>query len=182
MLRITLKTLTLGVALATLAAPALADDFPARKPGLWEVTIQSDRAGKAGQVTKHCVDEQTDLKMQKMGQSMPGTTCSRDAWRREGDRIVADTVCKMAGTTITSHAVTTGDFKSAIHTEVDAKYEPPLMGMAGGRTVVDARWTGACPAGWKPGDMEMPGMGRMNVETLLGGGGMMPGKGTGPKK
>jgi hypothetical protein len=26
---------------------------------------------------------------------------------------------------------------------------------------------GACPAGWKPGDMEMPGMGRVNINEMM---------------
>ncbi len=32
---------------------------------------------------------------------------------------------------------------------------------------MSARWVGACPSGWKPGDMEMAGMGRVNVNEMM---------------
>lgn len=53
------------------------------------------------------------------------------------------------------------------------KYSPPMAGVSQSKVTMQAKWTGACPAGWKPGDMEMPGgMGRVNVNEMMSAGGM----------
>jgi hypothetical protein len=44
-----------------------------------------------------------------------------------------------------------------------------MGGVSQSKVTIAARWAGACPAGWKPGDMQMPGMGRMNVNELVAG-------------
>jgi hypothetical protein len=60
-----------------------------------------------------------------------------------------------------SHVVATikGNFDTAyamdVVTDVDGKAQPPIH--------MDAKWTGACPAGRKPGDMVLPGGMVVNV-------------------
>ena len=153
------------VLLAVCPVAGAADEFPARKPGLWETTIET--SGKVLHTTRHCIDARTDRQMQEMGMGLTSGCTKRDI-RRDGARIVSDTVCKFGQSTMTSHAVTTGDFASAIRTESDTHYEPPLMGKTDSRAVVTSKWAGECPAGWKPGDMEMPGSGqRMNISDMM---------------
>lgn len=154
--------------LTAACATASAIDFPTRRAGLWQVSIESD--ARPAMVAKHCVDEATDLQMQKMGQEMGGE-CKRGELLREGDALVTSSVCKMGKTTLTSKSRTTGDFKSTIRTEVDAKFDPPMAGRTNSKTVVNGKWVGPCPAGMKPGDMEMPGGMKMNVNDMMKGAG-----------
>ncbi len=151
---------------AALACPgAAAQDLPTRKAGLWEISIQ--REGAPPQVTRQCVDEATDRQMQQMGKGMGTGNCTKESLRKEGSTYVSDSECKFGPSTMTSHAVTSGDFTSSMRTEVDTRYDPPMMGRARSKTIVTAKWVGACPAEWKPGDMEVPGMGRVNVNTMM---------------
>lgn len=163
--RAAIAVIALCATLLQAGAAAAADDLPTRKPGLWEISIAGD--GAPPQNARHCIDEKTDRAMQEMGRGMGGA-CSKQSMRKEGDRWVSDSECKFGPTTVTSHSVTTGDVSSALRTEVDAKYNPPMAGRATSKTVVTAKWSGACPAGWKPGDMEMAGMGRVNLESMRG--------------
>lgn len=165
--RLPLLSASLALALlsAAPAAPAAAE-LPVRRAGLWETSVETD--GKFLHSTRQCIDAQTDKRVQEMGVGVSNASCSKKDVRREGDRIVSDTVCTIGQTTMTSRAVISGDFNSRIRTESDTRYDPPMMGKATSKAVVTSIWRGECPAGWKPGDMEMPGgRARMNVNDVL---------------
>jgi hypothetical protein len=144
---------------------AYAEGWPSRKAGLWEVTLQSDNEPPIS--SRQCIDQKTDAQLQRAGQGVMAANCSKDVMRREAGGYVTESVCKLGGSTVTSRGLITGDFNSEIKMVVDAQYAPPLMGTAKAKTTVTQRWKGACPADWKPGDMELPGMKqRMNVNNL----------------
>jgi hypothetical protein len=166
-----------GVAAGTAAAlltvlmaggAARADELPSRKPGLWEVTIQSK--GQPEVKSRQCIDAKTDAQMQSAGQGVMKSNCSKNAMRREGSTWVNESVCRLGNSTLTSRSVISGDFEREIRMVIDAQYAPPLMGKSTDQTTVTQRHAGACPAGWKPGEMEVPGMGqRIDVTGLAGG-------------
>jgi hypothetical protein len=93
--------------------------------------------------------------------------------QRDGDRYVSESECKLGPTVASSRSVFGGDFDKAYRGEVDTRYVPPMGGISQSKMTMSAKWAGACPAGWKPGDMEMPGMGRVNVNEMMSS---MPGK------
>ncbi|MDQ0044792.1 DUF3617 domain-containing protein [Variovorax boronicumulans] len=150
------------------ADAAFALDYPARKPGLWEMQT-SDGPGSKGspQAIQQCIDAATDKMLRDMGQGMGKDMCSKQDMRMEGGKLVIDSVCKIGQTTATSQAVMTGDLSTAYRLESKSTYSPPLMGRAGATTVVEARWVGPCKADQKPGDMVMNGM-KMNVNDMMG--------------
>lgn len=150
----------------TAAGAALAADAPKRKSGLWEIKFSSAQA-KGGQTIQQCVDQQSDdLMKNRMGPDK--MSCSKNEMRKEGDRIVADSVCKVESSTATTHAVFTGRFDSAYKADIKSSYEPPLHGMRESSSVIEAKWLGACLAGQKPGDIIMPGMpGGINMDELM---------------
>jgi hypothetical protein len=160
-----LRALLAAVALA--AGVAHAQDMPARKPGLWEITMQTTNA--PSQTVKHCIDEKTDRQMQQLGKSMDRNACTKDLWRKDGERYLGESECKFGASVATSRSTFAGDFGRSYRGEVDTRFEPPLSGVSQSKVTIVARWAGACPAGWKPGDMETPGMGRMNVNELAAG-------------
>jgi hypothetical protein len=158
---------TLLAATLLCAATAHAQDFPARKPGLWEMQLKTDQ--EAPVTMRHCIDAQTDARMQKMGQGLTQESCSRNTFKREGAGWVGESVCTMGKSTITSRSVVTGSFDSQVTMVLDATYSPPMMGLSKSTTRVTQTHKGACPSGWKPGDMEMPGMPqRLNINQMPG--------------
>ena len=90
---------------------------------------------------------------------------------RDGDRWVGESGCRYGNSVATSRSVFAGDFDKGYKGEVDVKYSPPMGGISQSKVTMLAKWAGACPTGWKPGDMEMPGgMGRVNVNEMMGAG------------
>lgn len=148
------------------AAPATALDFPTRKPGLWELKTFAEGQSGRPQVMKHCTDEATDKQMQSLAASMSAGMCSEQEVRREGDSIISDAVCRIGPITMRTHSVTTGDFGSAYTTKTTSKQEggPTLPGMGGtSSATIEARWTGPCEAGQRPGDMIMANGMKLNI-------------------
>lgn len=156
----------LGTLLLSLT-PVHAQDFPARKPGLWELQLKTDK--EAPVTMRQCIDAQTDARLQQMGKGLTQENCSRNTMKREGSGWVGESVCKMGNSTITSRSVASGSFDSQVTIVVDATYSPPMMGIATSTTRVTQTFKGACPSGWKPGDMEMPGAPqRLNINQMPG--------------
>jgi hypothetical protein len=132
-------------------------DPPKRKSGLWEVKISIGDA-RGGPTIQECVDEKTD---DLMTSDMPGgekLSCSKNEIRKEGDRIVIDSVCKVTGSTAKARTVFTGRFDSAYKADVKSTYDPPMEGVREASTVVEGKWLGPCKPGQKPGDVSIPGM------------------------
>ncbi len=102
----------------------------------------------------------------RLGESVAREACSKQQIRREGNKIVGDSVCKIGETTATSHTVFSGEFDRAYHGEIRTKYSPPLMGKSENVTLIDAKWTGPCQADQKPGDMIMPNGMKINIHEM----------------
>ena len=159
----------IALTLALGAAPAFAEDvkLPIRKAGLWEVSMQITGVSKAAtppMVIQQCTDESVDHMMNKM--STNSMTCSKQEMSKSGAGFVADSICTVAGTTVTTHAEATGDFNSAYSVKTVAKTSgesklPPEM-----VTTIEAKWLGACKADQKPGEIVMPGGRTMNVKDM----------------
>ena len=164
---------SLGTAAACLlfAGAASALDYPPRKPGLWEMSIQSDGGGAKAPAmqTQQCIDGATDKAMREMGSSSGQQACSKQDMRTEGGKIVVDSVCKIGTTTATTHAVISGDFGTGYRMESRSSYSPPMMGRTEGTAIIEAKWVGPCKAGQKPGDMVMSNGMKMNVLEMMGG-------------
>ncbi len=107
------SALILAAALVT--SPALAQEMPARKAGLWEMTMTFEGLGAPPQTMQQCIDASTDKAMQDMSQGVRGQGCSKRETKKVGDTIVFDSVCNMGAGTTTSHGVVTGDFNSGLH-------------------------------------------------------------------
>jgi hypothetical protein len=119
-----------------------------------------------GMTMQQCVDQKGD-DISKMQQAK--SNCTKNVVRREGDKIVAESVCKMEGTTATTRTVFTGNFDSAFKAAIRSTYDPPMHGMRESSSMMEAKWLGPCLAGQKAGDMVMPGMpgGMPNMEELM---------------
>jgi hypothetical protein len=161
-----LGSIALLLAAMVLAAEAWAIDLPKRKSGLWDIKISHASTKRPPQTLQMCIDHTTDDITQQMGESVARQACSRQQIRREGNKIVGDSVCKIGETTATSHTVFSGEFDRAYHGEIRTKYSPPLMGTSENLTLIEAKWTGPCQADQKPGDMIMPNGMKINIKQL----------------
>ena len=165
------------VALALVcAAPAAAIDLPARKAGLWEIKMTMDDRNLPAQTFQHCIDAETDKLMNSFGGAMRQDMCSKQDVQQVGSTYVVDSVCKLGPSTTTSHGVVSGDFSSAYTVKVTSKREggldipglnvPGLLGDATSHTTIDAKWTGACKADQKPGDIVVAGGRKFNIRDI----------------
>ncbi len=164
-----MRYLSLLVALL-LASPVAAAslDAPKRKSGLWEIKMTGGQT-KGMPAMQQCVDEKSDDLMMKDMSAAQKTQCSKNDMRKEGDKIVVESVCKMETSTATTRAVFTGRFDSAYKADIKSTYEPPLKGMKEASSVIEAKWLGPCKAGQKPGDISMPGMPNINMDEMRKG-------------
>jgi hypothetical protein len=64
------------------AAPAFGDEFPKRKPGLWEMKTSGGPVG--AQTLQQCIDAGTDDLLRS--QSNEGRNCSKPVVERNGNR------------------------------------------------------------------------------------------------
>ena len=158
---IILVVLSIGYGVAAAASA----DTPKRKSGLWEMKM-SGGTMPGGMTMQQCVDQKSD-DISKMQEAK--SNCTKNMVRRDGDKIVGESVCKMEGTTATTRTVFTGNLDSAYKAEIRSTYDPPMHGMRESSSTIAAKWLGPCLAGQKPGDLVMPGMpgGMPNMEELM---------------
>jgi len=169
-LRLLLRTLFCSLCLGAVAGAGLAADYPPRKPGLWETSVQTDAKGseKMGPlVSQQCIDAASDKALREMGMGMSQGMCSKQDMRSEGGRLVVDSVCKIGNTIATTHGVISGDFSSSYRMEMTSTYNPPMMGRSGGASVIAARWLGPCKSDQKPGDVIMSNGMKMNMLEMM---------------
>ena len=161
-----LAPIVLLTAVAALAADALALDLPKRKSGLWDVKISRASAKRPPQTFQMCIDQSTDDITLQMGENFSRQACSKQQIRREGNRIVGDSVCKIGETTATSHTVVSGDFDRTYRGEIHTKCSPPLMGTSENLMLIEGKWAGPCQPDQQPGDMIMPNGMKINIKQL----------------
>jgi hypothetical protein len=128
-------------------------------------------------VEKVCLDAATDQLLYRFAAGASAKLCTRvDMHTLPGGKVVVDTQCKIGNTLASSHGMTTMSGDTAYHTETAIHYEPALLDKADVTSTQDAKWIGACPAGMKPGDIElaptamMPVPMKMNLNEMFKGG------------
>jgi hypothetical protein len=148
--------------------PAYADDLPQRKAGLWQVDMANPGGQMPPQQMKMCIDANTDAEMYKMGMSAAQGMCSKPDIHRSGDTMTTNSQCKMDQTQITTQSVTKFNGDSAYHTDINSKFNPPMMGHSDSVMTQDAKWVGACPADLVPGDVVMANGMKVNIKQMMG--------------
>jgi hypothetical protein len=151
------RTILLFILLCLAAGAATAQEKYQRKSGLWEVKRVASRTEDQERIYQVCVDQASDNALRQLAGGMRSERCEAAKAVREGDKLVVDATCKVAkSSTATTHAVITGKFDSAYKVESKSTFDPPLKGQTEGTAVLEAKWTGACKANQKPGDVILP--------------------------
>lgn len=139
-------------------------DYPRRRPGLWE--IRYDAGDNLGMPPTHyCVGEETDTHDHHLDRtSGVKGSCTIGAFRRVGIDWIADSVCKESRSTVVSQSIASGDFQTSYRIDTLVFYSPPLANnKREDKEAVTGRYLGACPAGQRPGDLTVPGLGVLNM-------------------
>lgn len=164
-----------SVVFAVSMTSASAVDFPTRRAGLWDITMHMDQARMGPMTSKVCVDANTDAKMMKYGMSHRGSDCAPPSIQGSGSSRTVDVVCHMSGSTEKSHIMIAYSGDSSYHMDMQTAFDPPFHGQSQNHMTQDAKWMGACPAGMKPGDMQMPGGYTVNILNAMNGSAPGPG-------
>jgi hypothetical protein len=148
------------------AVDAGAVELPVRKAGLWELKTMRVGSPVPDMTMQHCTDANTDKEMASFA-PVSKEMCSKQDLQKTATGYVSDSVCTIAGMTITSHAEITGDFNSAYTVNRPRTAKGGPAGIArDSTTTIEAKWLGACKPDQKPGDIMMPGGMKMNVKDM----------------
>jgi len=156
----------LGCCLPTLvaAASANAEDLPIRKAGLWELKVVRVGSALPEMTMQHCTDQTTDKDMNNMVSPMAKQICSKQDLQKTATGYISDSVCSLAGGSLTSHSEIVGDFNSAYSVTTTSRSDKGPGNLRDSTTKIDAKWLGDCKPGQKPGDIVMPGGFKLNVK------------------
>jgi len=162
-------------ALALLAAGgASADNLPTRKAGLWEMKVVKTGSSLPDMTMQHCTDEATDKDMNNTVSPMAKQICSKQDVKKTATGYVSDSVCSVAGVTMTTHAEIVGDFSSGYTVTSNSHSDGGPASLRDITTRIEAKWLGACKADQKPGDIVMPGGFKLNVKDVERLKGLLP--------
>ena len=126
------------------ACEASAVELPIRKAGLWEMKVLRTGSPVPDMTMQHCTDATTDKQM-STSFSPSKDICSKQDIQKTASGYVSDSVCGVAGMTITSHAEITGDFNSAYTVKSSSHSERgPSSVPRDSTTMIEAKWLGAC--------------------------------------
>ena len=157
--------LGLGAGLLALSSAALAEDLPIRKAGLWEMKVVKAGSSVPEMTMQHCTDQRTDKEMNNSVSPLAKQICSRQDVRKTATGFVSDSVCSVAGVSMTTHAEIVGDFNSRYTVTSTTHSDKGVTGKPlDATTRIEAKWMGDCKPGQKPGDIVMPGGLKFNVK------------------
>lgn len=147
-------------------ASASGDMVEARlREGLWQTSMTAD--GSPAIVSRMCMD--ATMTALDAGQANQAQTedCTQTT-TRTADGFDFTSRCDLGGGGVTeTQGSLTGDFQTAYRMEATVT-TTGATAMNGSSTIVtEAAYQGACPEGWRPGDVEIPGLGaRINVNDM----------------
>jgi hypothetical protein len=159
-----LLALGLSFGALALAGAAGADELPLRKPGLWEMKVVKVGSNLPSITMQHCTDATVDKDMADSVSPMVKRVCSKRDVQKTATGYATDSVCTIAGTSVTSHSDIVGDFNSAYRVIIQAHLDKGPDQVRDTTTQIDAKWLGECKPDQKPGDVVMPGGIKINVK------------------
>ena len=156
------RAVILLIAATGLSAAAPSDDYPHRRPGLWEVTRTGVDATNPARTTQICIDQETEATLRQIGDSLAQSACSTTDTHSSQGELTADATCQLGGSRTTNHTVVNFIGDTAYHQMSTTLVDPPLFGRSKIISETEGKWIGPCAAGMRPGDM-VNAMGKINL-------------------
>jgi Protein of unknown function (DUF3617) len=114
---------------------------------------------------QHCTDPTTDKEMNNSISPAAKQVCAKQELKKTATGYVSDSICTVAGVSMTTHAEIVGDFNSGYTVTTTSHSDKGVSGKPlDATTKIQAKWIGDCQPGQKPGDIVMPGGFKMNVK------------------
>ncbi len=165
MMRGLLSIAICGSALVLATTVAGAVELPTRKAGLWEMKIVRPGAKLPDMTMQHCTDATTDKDMSNSVSPLAKQICSKQDIQKTATGYVTDSICTVAGMSMTTHAEIVGDFNSGYTvTSKSHSDKGPTGAPLDTTTTIEAKWLGDCKPDQKPGDILMPVGFKLNVK------------------
>ncbi len=159
--------MALGLVALLPAYGARAGELPIRKAGLWDMKVMRTGSPMPDMTMQHCTNEATDKEMSTAFAPMSKEVCSKKDVQKTATGFVSDSVCAVAGVSISSHSEIVGDFNSAYTVKTTSHSEGgPAATKGDHETMIQAKWLGACKPDQKPGDIVMPGGMKINLHDM----------------
>lgn len=144
-------SMPLALLIVGAATTASAVELPTQKPGLWQVTMKSQRMSGGPRTYQVCEDAAFLAEAKASAESHMKKDCSSTtSVRKVGDTYVSDADCKMSGMHIVSHSVTTFHGDDSYHSDITSTMDAG-KGKKSDVMTMDNKWLGACKAGQKVG-------------------------------
>ena len=138
-----------------------------RKAGLWEMKMLRPGAPAPEMTMQHCTDETTDKAMSSSFSPASKDMCSKQDIQKTATGYVTNSVCTVAGVTMTIAFRDRRRFQLRLHRQGHLA-QPGRFRRRAARFHhgIEAKWLGACKADQKPGDIMMPGGVKMNIKDM----------------
>lgn len=105
------------------------EGMPRPKPGKWKITMKIEGLPTTPPPTEVCyTPEMVSGDAWATGQRPPEIKCSDESTRREGDAVVAHSVCELMGRKTTTDVRFEGDFDSRYTMKTTSTTEPAIPG------------------------------------------------------
>lgn len=155
---------------ATEASASGGDTMTARaRAGLWQMTAGFPGNEGRSVTSRVCMDDTMTVLDTGSAESAHSEDCTQNV-TRTGNGFAFTSRCAPEGGGVTETTGTmTGDFQTAYRMEATVTTTgAPMAAMNGtSQVVTTAQYQGACPEGWRGGDVELAGMGiRLNVNDM----------------
>lgn len=154
----------LSVVSGAWAGSAGTSDLPARKNGLWEITLHPDRPGpRQGQTVLQCTAAKAEPVM--LLSIVPGQEqCSEViVTPQAAGGYDIRTVCQVHANTRRTQVTLRGSLQSAYQGTFEVYTTAKLPQSGAERVAFEGRWLGPCKPGQRPGDMVLPNGVTVNV-------------------
>ncbi len=155
---------------ASPAAGSSSDTVDARvRAGLWQTTAAFPGGQGPSVTSRICFDEQMTALNAGSGPSAHSEDCTQNVTRTAGGFDFTSRCDAGTGGVTETVGTLTGDFQTAYRMEATVTTSGSSMAAMNGSTqiVTTAEYQGACPEGWRAGDVEIPGLGaRINVNDM----------------
>jgi hypothetical protein len=143
--------------------------MPARKPGVWELSVMRDgRPGRLGSL-RLCLDAAADARLGVFGRRLGADECQQTVTRdAAGVYHFASSCALREGGVATARGAVKGDFTSDydVDAQVDvtgAAFDP----MNGAHAIrIAGRYQGPCPADLRPGEVSVGAGLKFNMDRL----------------
>lgn len=152
-----------------LAREPASTGMPIRKPGLWEQVLTRDgKPGKLGGL-KICLDAASDLKLGVFGRHFAKGECQKSISHDATGAYHFSSSCSLkGGELVSTQGVANGDFTSRYDVQSDISVSgSPVEPMNGTHAIhITGRYRGPCPAGMRPGEINVGSGMKINIDQL----------------